>query len=344
MLDIKYNKPQSKKLVIYGGGGQYENAKKIAEKYEYEIIGVTDRNTALSEKYRDFVSLDDLVEFVKGNDADILISPYVNTADILATLEKLGLSNYYFPMELVLTYDFHKISQVYDLLQSDFSKMTYQTVLRLRSNDKRYVDAWEQILRPSICQYFDMLNCINQFITFLDVGAFCGESTERLLLNGTVMGVDKIYAFEPNHDKLSAISRRFDRLSSEWAIPRGNFVIVPKGAGDKKTTLGGKIQNSQIVIGDSSECRIEIDTIDHVLNGERADFIKMDIEGAELSALKGAYHTIKKDMPFLAICIYHKSEDFYEIPLWLHENFPEYKFDCRHYSRSFAETVLYAYR
>ena len=72
------------------------------------------------------------------------------------------------------------------------------------------------------------------------------------------------------------------------------------------------------------------------------DFIKMDIEGAELSALKGGMSTIKKCRPQLAISIYRSSEDFINIPLYLKENLENYKFRLGHYSPRLSETVLYA--
>ena len=72
------------------------------------------------------------------------------------------------------------------------------------------------------------------------------------------------------------------------------------------------------------------------------DFIKMDIEGSELSALKGGMSTIKKCRPQLAISIYHSSEDFINIPLYLKENLENYTFRLGHYSPRLSETVLYA--
>lgn len=68
----------------------------------------------------------------------------------------------------------------------------------------------------------------------------------------------------------------------------------------------------------------------------------MDIEGSELEALKGAVHTIQRDKPKLAICIYHKPEDMTEIPLYIKSLVPEYKLYVRHHSNCCTETVLYA--
>jgi hypothetical protein len=68
----------------------------------------------------------------------------------------------------------------------------------------------------------------------------------------------------------------------------------------------------------------------------------MDIEGSEIDALIGAKNTIMKNKPKLAICIYHKNEHLYEIPLLINEWVPEYKLYVRHHGEADAETVFYA--
>jgi FkbM family methyltransferase len=87
---------------------------------------------------------------------------------------------------------------------------------------------------------------------------------------------------------------------------------------------------------------IPVDKIDNITKGEEVTFIKMDIEGAELEALKGATETIKKYKPKLAICIYHRECDIVEIPRFIHQLVPQYKFYIRHHSFLPWETVLYA--
>ena len=75
---------------------------------------------------------------------------------------------------------------------------------------------------------------------------------------------------------------------------------------------------------------------------EKMDFIKMDIEGSELAALKGAEETIRKHRPKLAISLYHKIDDYITIPQYLTETFPFYDFYLDHYTLFMQETVLYA--
>lgn len=87
------------------------------------------------------------------------------------------------------------------------------------------------------------------------------------------------------------------------------------------------------------------DSIDHICdkNGyKRLDFIKMDIEGSEYDALLGAKNVIRKWHPILAICVYHKEDDFYKIPNLIKDIYQGYKIYFRQYELSDEETVCYA--
>ena len=67
----------------------------------------------------------------------------------------------------------------------------------------------------------------------------------------------------------------------------------------------------------------------------------MDIEGAEQDAIEGAKSTIAKYTPILAICIYHKAEDWYKVPEKVLEINSNYKIYLRHYMEGIFETVMY---
>lgn len=87
---------------------------------------------------------------------------------------------------------------------------------------------------------------------------------------------------------------------------------------------------------------VSIDDFVNQENLERVDFVKMDIEGSELAALQGARQTIKKYRPKLAICVYHRPHDFFEVPRLVRQIEPSYQFYLDHYSIHLEETVLYA--
>ena len=85
-----------------------------------------------------------------------------------------------------------------------------------------------------------------------------------------------------------------------------------------------------------------MDSIDNVCWEDKVTFIKLDIEGSELEALRGAEKIIRRDKPRLAISIYHKPQDYFEIPLYIKELVPEYKLYIRHHKFNKNDTVVYA--
>lgn len=83
--------------------------------------------------------------------------------------------------------------------------------------------------------------------------------------------------------------------------------------------------------------------IDNGTIKEKITFVKMDIEGAELQALEGMENMIKQDIPKHAICLYHRPQDMWEIPLYLYQIMPNYQFLIRHHDFEDNETVLYVF-
>ena len=75
---------------------------------------------------------------------------------------------------------------------------------------------------------------------------------------------------------------------------------------------------------------------------ESVDFIKLDVEGAELLALKGAKQTLKQFRSTLAISLYHNLDDFVTIPAFLRELEVGYEFYLDHFTIHREETVLFA--
>lgn len=70
------------------------------------------------------------------------------------------------------------------------------------------------------------------------------------------------------------------------------------------------------------------------------DFIKMDIEGAEFDALRGAEQVIRTHKPRLAVCLYHRIDDMWRIPLLLKQFVPEYRFYCKKSHPTFEFVLL----
>lgn len=183
-------------------------------------------------------------------------------------------------------------------------------------------------------QYFDKNIVIpDENEVFIDAGSLDLKDSYRFI--DWCSGIyKKIYAFEPDADNFKKCmenkggNKKIDLLQAGLWSSSSEKCFSGTGWGDA-------------ALCESGDTAIQTLTIDDIVT-EKATFIKMDIEGAELEALRGAASTIRRDKPKLAICIYHKSEDILEIPEYLMKLVPEYKFYIRHYTMYRCETVLYA--
>ncbi len=191
-------------------------------------------------------------------------------------------------------------------------------------------------------QYFDN-NILNfqQNEVFVDGGCFDFETSRLFLENMKHWGLrcKKIYAFEPDNKNFKRCEQKIEKLEVD------NVELINAGMWSTNTSLHFSEEgtgSSHISKGDAERSStISVISLDQYVT-EKITFIKMDIEGAEMEALKGAENILKRDKPKLAICLYHKREDMWEIPYLIKSIKPEYKFFIRHYSNYEGETVLYA--
>lgn len=149
----------------------------------------------------------------------------------------------------------------------------------------------------------------------------------------------KIYAFEPDTGNYGNCLRQRERMG----LSEKKLEIVNLGLWSSETELSFLNDKGSSCITEKGSESIRTVALDKFISDrEKVSYIKLDIEGAELEALKGAAEMIKRDKPDLAICIYHKNEDIVDIPEYILRLNPGYKFYIRHYSCYTWETVLYA--
>lgn len=189
-------------------------------------------------------------------------------------------------------------------------------------------------------QYFDFIRY--EFIkNIIEGGVANGMDTLEFLNRIETGGI--VYGFEPNYETYLGSPFK-DHLESSASVR-----IFPRGLWSRPDRLYFESDglSSEIVPGGipgDSLNLIDVVSIDAFVEEERIekiDFLKMDIEGAELEALKGAVHTLKKCRPQLAICLYHKKEHFFEIPLFLDGILDNYEYRLGHYTAGTLETVWY---
>lgn len=250
-----------------------------------------------------------------------------------------------FPIEAYRTdryldYDFfaaHKpdFQVTYGLLADDISKDTMEHYLyACVSGDISLLNG-----DPKPHQYFNDITKKCDCSIFVDCGAFVGDTVMEAL---NFYGLDKIirvYSFEPDETNVQKI---LENVKS-GAIPQEKFTLIRAGCSDAHATLAFSSNGDGSSICEDGDITIDVDSIDNVIKGP-VTFIKMDIEGCEHDAIRGATRTIKKDRPTLCICVYHKREDLITIPKLIMSIAGDgaYRFYLRHHQTNLTELVLYA--
>ncbi len=172
-------------------------------------------------------------------------------------------------------------------------------------------------------------------IELIDCGAYDGDTLQALLEQKRTL--KSLVAFEPdpeNFRKLSKLVSGIRGVESATLLPCGVWSATEQlrfsaGAGE-----GSRVDSK----GDSM---IQVCAIDDVSPVYAPNFIKMDIEGAEPDALRGAARIIGKHKPSLAVSLYHQPDHLWSLPKLIHSLNPDYRYYIRAHGECGIETVLY---
>jgi len=151
----------------------------------------------------------------------------------------------------------------------------------------------------------------------VDCGAYNGDTLKSFLDSYGGSRLGSWHAFEPDPQNFEQLEIFVESLPDEL---KKNIFLYNCATGDKSQQIefiSGLGEGSALVVDDSSgSAKITIQTrpIDSVLQNKEINFIKMDVEGYESESLTGAAETIADHKPTLAICVYHKPKDFFQIP------------------------------
>ncbi len=221
-----------------------------------------------------------------------------------------------------------KYNEIFDLLEDDKSRKIFEKVINFKISFN--FDFMQGFTNNHEAQYFDK-EIIPEIkdIRFVDGGAYIGDTLKEVIKN--FPDYKKIYCIEPSDLHINIAKKNF--------AEEKNIEFINCGLGNKKQLTQTNKEDVQINCDHNYQTN-NIDTLDNIIN-EEVDYIKLDIEGAEQDTIDGAKETIKKYKPILAICIYHKAEDWYRIPQKVLEINPEYKVYLRHYMEGIYETVMY---
>ena len=173
---------------------------------------------------------------------------------------------------------------------------------------------------------------------FVDCGAYDGDTLRRLIHRRR--DFRHIAAFEPDPINYGKLSQYVAGLDSHVCqkISLHNLAV-----GAARTHVSFNATGTDgAAIASHGESMVECCPLDETLHESKPTYLKMDIEGAEQDAIVGAQSTIRNHRPVMAVCVYHRQNDLWRLPLAIRSLYPDYRFFLRTHEVDGRETVCYA--
>lgn len=174
---------------------------------------------------------------------------------------------------------------------------------------------------------------------FVDCGAFDGDTLGDFV-RVTDGRFGKVWAMEPDPTSYSNLCKTVAALPDSV---RKRIDVLPFAVTDSTKTLrfaGGGLASSGF--SSTGELSVECVALDELLEDGEPTFIKMDIEGAEPDALRGARDILRRHRPIIAISVYHLQDHLWRIPLDISRIVDGYRFHLRPHDNEGWDLVCYA--
>lgn len=225
-----------------------------------------------------------------------------------------------------------RIEKVFQNLSDETSRRCMLDILSFRLGKKTDYASFKHDEN----QYFNNLTLPffeDKQVSFIDGGAYNGDTYMELRSTVTLSSA---FLFEPDPENFKQLNKNLNKLDDKifclpMALTDSYSILSFNGDGGEGGTIS-EDGNQHIATG----------ALDDLIHHHEVNFIKLDVEGAEISALNGAAEMIERYRPVLALSLYHRPEDIWEIPGLVEQLCKNYRFYIRqHYYNSF-DSVFYA--
>ncbi|GAU75656.1 FkbM family methyltransferase [Fusibacter sp. 3D3] len=351
---------KNSEVYLYGAGNAGAMTHQLLEKMDISVRGFIDKNSDEEKLYKNVkvLSPDNVKKYLTDKTYIIVsfLCDYNELKKFYKFLKELGVTNfcYFHDIYNLAIFTPYLINSKVKIEESReiFNESIQNQILKIadwledEESQSVYYNFFNGIINSDSSLFSVPNNAIQYFVEdikfsksyqrFIDCGAYDGDTA--LMLKKLKGKVEKVAYFEPeikNFNKL-VINTQNQEIADEE-------IYFPCGVWNKADVLkfNSGIQSSSS-ISEEGIAHIQCLSIDEALRGFCPTFIKMDIEGAEYKALLGAEKNIRAYTPDLAISIYHKIEDMWEIPYLIKQINPKYKFYLRCHGLHGMETILYA--
>lgn len=239
----------------------------------------------------------------------------------------------------------NSIKEAFGLLKDNESKKVFVNALCNRMAPELSECTWNDLYCNGGGYFNSGYFKINSDEVYVDCGAYTGDSISefcRIVKNE----YRKIFAFELDENNYRLMKEKITIKNGQmynygvWDENR----TIEYGVGTTYDSKEGICIWKTKMVGNQAIKKAEVRRIDDILLNEEVSFIKMDIEGAEIKGICGAEKIIKTQKPKLAICVYHKISDFWQVPLLINKLNSNYQFALMHQCKyGLLDSILYAW-
>ena len=228
-----------------------------------------------------------------------------------------------------------RIEEAFGLLSDDASRTEFVGEVRWR-----LLGDFDYLGEPVSNEiYFpEDLHSLSADEVFVDCGAFDGDTIRRFLARLPDFR-GRIKALEPDPANFGKLARYVESLPYEL---RQRIDIFPWAVSSRRETLRFNATGTEAASLGSGSTQVQGVALDELLEDCRPTYIKMDTEGAEPEAIRGAFRTIATHRPAMAICVYHRQDHLWEIPLLIDSCAGGYRFHLRPQLLEGWDLVCYA--
>lgn len=331
---IKKIRLEHKPAILFGAGYCISMILDLCITSKIDVHAIVDNDTKKCGKIFRGIAIISIDEMMREHtDYPILISTshYKEIIEQLkdiqysGTVYHLPTAAYYKNTVYSLEYVYEnktRFENAYNILEDECSKKVFVGMIKHNiSLDEKYL---LEIRKYEINGYFGTELYVNsKEDVIVDAGAFNGDTIDEFLSIQNNQ-FKRIYAFEPDIINYNILKRKVYNNQKIVAVCAG----LGKESKQLRFITGGSVSSR---IDEEGNDVINIDTIDHFFSRDIPTFIKMDIEGAEKDALLGGKKIIAQYHPTLAVSVYHKKEDMYDLIETIQRIGEEkYKFYIRH--------------
>ncbi|MCE1115815.1 MULTISPECIES: FkbM family methyltransferase [Pseudomonas] len=223
-------------------------------------------------------------------------------------------------------------------LDDEPSRLVFDALIGMRT--RLSIACAEQAKSPWDEEYFDKAFVRpEQAARFVDAGAAAGDTLHRL--EQRFGPVEQAWLFEPElpayYEALKSVADRPD----VWLFNMGLDEVPSRAVYQPELTydIAGELSSD---VPANITSFIQGVPLDAVVPG-KVGLFKLDIEGMEASALRGARTIIARDKPVLAVCAYHRSDDYWCLMDEVQSIRADYRVGIRLYADILEDITLYFY-